>query len=238
MMLFVPFTGRSNDDFFNNGLDQLLNKDYVGAKQSFLKDIEQQASYSAFYNYGVAAGELEQWHEAKWAFESALKYKPLDSDGQYNARYVTHQLSDEKIWVHPYPWLERVVLGFGSSTWWFLALVSSVFLGLLIFNIISKKSSKMQKWCWRLSFPALLIFGISFYGVYSINQHYEQERYAIIKDNTTEFYISPNGVQIQENLDPANRLSVVKYFKDSTWVQIKSEGNNHLWVEASNLLTY
>lgn len=238
LLLSFSFQGNSADSLFHEGLDDFMHEDYKKAQNDFLTDAQKQPSFSSYYNLGVASGSLEEWNKAKWAFESSLKYRPLNGDAQFNAKFATQKLSDNKIWTHPYPWLERVILGFGTTTWTIFVCVSSLFLGLFIFNIVSKPKSNIKKWYLRLLVPTILIFTVSFYGIYSINKHYNKDRYAIMKSPKTHFYISPNGVQIKDEIDPASRLELMKYFKDSTWVQVRSQGNNYLWIESKNLYTY
>lgn len=238
LVFLVSFSSLAIDSLFEEGLDNIMKKDFKKAQMGFLKDAEKQPSFSAFYNLGVASGSLGEWSKAKWAFESSLKYKPLSGDAQFNAKFASQKLSQNNLWEHPYPWHERLILGFGATTWSVLAIVTSSFLGLLIFNILTKKKSKLRKWCLRLIAPAILLFLVSFYGVNSINKHYNEERYGIMKAVDVPFYISPNGVQIQNEVDPGSRLEIKKYFKDSTWVQIKAQNSNLLWIENKNLYTY
>lgn len=238
ILFTLPFSGNSADSLFHLGIDDFMHDDFKKAQNDFLKSSLKQPSFSSYYNLGVASGSLGEWNKAKWAFESSLKYRPLNGDAQYNAQFATQKLSNNKVWTHPYPWLERVVLGFGTTTWTIFVVISSLFLGLLLFNIVSKPKTKIKRWCLRLIMPAIILFGVSFYGIYSINKHYNTDRYAIMKSPKTHFYISPNGVQIKDEIDPASRLVIMKYFKDKTWIQVKSQGNNYLWIEAKNVYTY
>ncbi|HLW29529.1 MAG TPA: hypothetical protein VKX29_01620 [Brumimicrobium sp.] len=234
------FISIGRDSLFIQGLDGLLEEDFKKAQTSFETDVMKSPSFSSFYNLGVASGSLEEWSKAKWAFESSLKYKPLNGDAQYNAEFATHKLSEKQVWTHPYPWIERVVLGFGINTWLVFVIVSSLFLGFIVFNIISKKTLKstLKKWCLRLVTPAVLLFIVSFYGIYTTNMHFVKDRYAIIKDSNTVFYISPNGVEIQDEVNLGSRLEVLKYFKDSTWVQVRSQEDNLLWIKNEDLYIY
>lgn len=234
------FSGNSRDSLFLKGLDGMLEEDFQKAQVDFLNDVLKYPSFSSFYNLGIASGNLKEWSKAKWAFESALKYKPLSGDAQFNAEFATRKLSEDQIWSHPYPWFERVLLGFGINMWLAFVVVTSVFLGILVFYVISKTQAKssLKKWSLRLIGPALVLFLISFYGIYSTNTHFTQERFAIIKDSKTKFYLSPNGVEIKDRVNLGSRLRIKKYFKDSTWVQVKSQSNNLLWIKSEDLYTY
>ena len=238
ILFTVPLIGKAGDTLFDSGIDDIMHNNFIKAQSEFLEDAQNQPSFSAYYNLGVASGSIEEWSKAKWAFESSLKYKPLNGDAQFNAQFVTSKLSENNIWTHPYPWLERIFLGFGTSTWTVLVCISALFLGFLIFNIVSKSKNKINKWYLRLIGPSIILFIVSFYGIYSINEHYNVKRYGIMKTPRTLFYISPGGVQIEDEIDPASRLEIVKYFKDRTWIQVKLEGNNYLWIQSKHLYTY
>lgn len=238
LIFAFTFNGNSRDTKFLKGVDEIMQEDFKKAQKDFYEDAIKQPSFSSYYNLGVASGYLNEWSKAKWAFESSLKYRPLSGDAQYNAKFATHEISEDKDWVHPYPWLERIVLGFGTTTWTIFVSASSLILGILIFNMVSKGRSRLKKWCIRLFVPVLILFLISFYGVYEVNKHYNTERYGILKEPKTQFYISPNGVQISDEIDPASRFYIMKYFKDSTWIQVKSEEHNFLWIKSEDLYTY
>jgi hypothetical protein len=239
-MVFFAFLGKSSDSLFSKGLDEMMQEDYQQAQTDFQIAAFSKPCFSSYYNLGVASGKLEEWSKAKWAFESALKFKPLNGDAQFNAEFSTRKLSENQTWNHPYPWAERVVLGFGINTWLIFVILSSIFLGFLVFNIVSKSKGKstLKKWCISLIGPAIFLFFVSFYGIYSTNNHFTNNRFAIIKNSKTEFYISPNGVEVQDEIDPGSRLNIQKYFKDSTWVQVKSQENNLLWIKNNELYTY
>ncbi|HLV40694.1 MAG TPA: hypothetical protein VKY37_00315 [Brumimicrobium sp.] len=242
LLFSFSFLGNSRDSLFLKGLDKMLEADFQKAQSDFLNDALKNPSFSSFYNLGIASGSLQEWSKAKWAFESALKYKPLNGDAQYNAAFSTQKLSEDQVWSHPYPWMDRVLLGFGIDIWLIFVIITSVFLGLLVFNVTSKTKanakSPLKKWCVRLMIPAILLFAISFYGIYTTNKHFTQERFAIIKSDKTKFYIAPNGVEIRDEVDLGSRLIILKFFKDKTWVQVKSQNNNLLWIKSEGLYTF
>lgn len=236
----ITFLSNSKDSLFVKGLDEMLEENYEAAQNNFHNDVLKSPSFSSYYNLGVASGGLEEWSKAKWAFESALKYKPLNGDAQFNAEFVTQKLSPKYNWTHPYPWFERVILGFGVNLWLFAVIITSVFLAILVYRVTSNPDAKstLNKWCLRLLGPALVLFLISFYGIYATNKHYTQKRFAIVKDDHTPFFISPNGVEASDNVDPGSRLKIIKFFKDDTWVQVKSDRNELLWAKSDDLYTY
>src|SRR5690554_6211134 len=74
----IAFLSNSKDSLFVKGLDEMLEENYDAAQNTFHNDVLKSPSFSSYYNLKVASGGLEEWSKAKWAFESALKYKPLN----------------------------------------------------------------------------------------------------------------------------------------------------------------
>lgn len=234
-----PLFGTCSDSLFQKGLEELVQGNYSEAENYFQKDVSKNPNYANYYNLGIAAGNLSNWTKAKWAFESALKYKPFNKDVQYNAKFATQQLSESQSWDDPYGVGKKVIVGFGSAIWVILTIVFSLLTGVSIYILLRKhKNNTLLKWSRRLIVPALLLFLISSFCVYSINFHFNHQAFAILKNDETQFYISPNGVQVDNNANPSNRFQVLKYSKDSSWVQLRSQKNKVLWVKQKNVYSY
>lgn len=240
LLCSVAFTGNCSDSLFQKGVEELVNGNYESAQKIFQEDILRNPSFSNYYNLGVTAGNLEDWNKAKWAFESALKYEPLNDDVQYNAKFATQKITQSKVWDNPYSIGKQVIIGFGSVAWILLTIFFSLCVGIFFYVIFRKedKNNTLNKWSSRLIVPAILLFIVSFYCVYSINNHFDHQRFAILKGNNSKFYISPNGVEANNDIDPSSRLQIMKYAKDSTWVLLKSTDGNIVWVEREEVYSY
>ncbi len=244
ILIFCSFAlgGKCATTLFQKGVKELTQGNHLEAQQYFYEDIANAPSFSGYYNLGIAAGKLGDWHKAKWAFESALKYSPLNENAQYNATFATRKLNQNEVWENPYSVGEKVVVGFGSVVWVILVVFFSLCIGLLVYLLILKKENNTndikRRWSQRLIFPFVFLFIISGICVYSINNHFKQERYAILKSNSAKFYISPNGIEVNKNVDSSLRFQIVKYSKDSTWVQLKSLKHDILWVKNENVYRY
>lgn len=242
ILFFCSFTfiGNCTDSLFQKGIEEMVKGNYQKAQKTFQRDILNDPSYSNYYNLGFTAGNIGDWNKAKWAYESALKYEPLNEDVQYNAKFATQKLNKSQVWNHPYPVYQQVVIGFGSITWIILAIFFSLCVGLFLYIILSRnnKNSGLTRWSLRLIIPALFLFVVSFFCVYSINDHFNHQRFAILKDNNSKFYLSPNGVEANYNIDPSRRLQILKYAKDSTWVQLESQKNIILWIKSKEIYSY
>lgn len=234
------FTVKCSDSLFQKGIDELVKGNYQQAQNNFQQGSIENPNFSNYYNLGVTSGNLGDWSKAKWAFESALKYNPLNEDAEYNAKFATQKITQSKEWHNPYSVGKSVIIGFGSVLWIFFAILFSIFSGLFLYIIFrkDKKNSVLMKWSLRLVIPAIFLFMVSYFCVYSINNHFNQQTFAILKGNDAKFFISPNGVEANNEIDLSGRYQIVKYTKDSTWVQLKSQKNNVLWIDHKEIYSY
>jgi len=237
--VFFSFLSLGTETKYKKGLDELKKKEFRQAEMFFLEVTQEAPSFVSFYNLGVVSGELENWAKAKWAFESALKYNPSNGDAQYNAKFVSDKLNGNQNWTHPYPWSERIIVSFGIYTWLTLVLVSATFLGFSIFLFLTKKNEKttLVKWTKRLVLPVSLVFLISFYGTLNYTHHFTAHQFAVFKSDNAKLYISPNGIELSDQEVSRDRVEVIEYFEDSTWVQIRTS-DNLFWVKTKDLFVY
>lgn len=242
ILIFCSFTlgGKCASTLFQKGVEELTQGNYLEAQQYFHEDIEKIPSFSGYYNLGIVAGKLGDWEKAKWAFESALKYNPLNENAQYNATFATHKLNQKKVWENPYGVGKKIIIGFGSVVWVVLAVFFSICTGLFLYVLINKTKKKDLKtrWSQRLIVPFSILFIVSCICIYSIHNHFNQERYAILKNSNTSFYISPNGIEINKKVNPSLRFQIEKHSEDSTWIQLKSPEHNVFWVKNKDIYRF
>jgi len=236
---FLSFFARSQDSTFKKGVEALAEKNFETAHNLFTQDIAAAPSFSSFYNLGVAASKQKNWNEARWAFESALKYKPLNGNAQFNAEFSAHQLNKNVTWTHPYSWLERIIFGFGETVWVIISIVSAIALGILLFIGIGKSTSATQRrWGLRLFIPTALLLFIGMYSIQSINSHFKTSKYALQQPEKVNTYLSPNGVQADQIVEGYQRLSIIAYSKDSSFIRVKTLAGSPSWIESGDVLTY
>ena len=73
MLLALMITGCARESYIEKGLEQLQDTKYEEAIETFEKSIDKEADIaSAYRGLGIAYWELEQYKEAKTAFQSAL----------------------------------------------------------------------------------------------------------------------------------------------------------------------
>lgn len=239
LVIFTANSANCSDSLFQKGVSEISLGNYKQARNNFLSDVERNPSFASFYNLGIASGNLENWSEARWAFESALKYKPSSNKAQFNANFALQQIDKSLEWTHPYPWTDRLVLSFGYYFWLILALFSSILIGGYAFLFISKNKRAVNsfKWLNRMLVVAIVLLLVSFYGLYHVNKHYNTYSYVIIKTDSTPFFISPNGVELDVSIPKGSRLDIEKV-SDNDWLLLHVPDRNRLWVKADKVLAY
>lgn len=238
LVVFSSFAFGKNTAF-DKGVEHLSKKEYGEAKKSFLVAIQEKPDFSAYYNLGIANGKLEDWQAARWAFEASLKYRPSSSKALYNARFATIKIDTDLDWKHPYSWGERMVLGIHGYIWLFLTISSALLLGVFLFSYISGNDKNIwYKWQKRFLIPSILLFAISFFSINYQRSLLIEPHFAIVKNQKLKSYISPNGIEIEFELNPKVRLEVIDTFEDDSWLYVKSENTTAIWVRSSDLYSF
>lgn len=229
------------DSLFHNGLKALSNQEYTTAENIFSQLSEKQPSFISFYNLGIAAGTKKEWNKAKWAFESALKYNPSNKYAQYNAAFATNKLNTEKDWVHPYSWFDRIFLKIGNLICFIMALISSIFLGYILFKFFANNFSfnifKNRKTL-SISILSLCIFIFSLTGIIRIHQHFAAPHYILFKSQPTSYYVSPNGIKIHPKVSQAQRYNIQVISPNQKWIKVANTALESFWVKAKDVFIY
>src|SRR5690554_1461128 len=221
---------------FDQGVEHLSKKEFIEAKKSFLIAIEERPDFSAYYNLGIANGKLEDWQAARWAFEASLKYRPSSTKARYNARFATVKIDSNLEWEHPYSWVERLILAIHGYIWLILTIVAAILIGAFVYNYVAKtKNTVLNKWLKRFLVPTAILFAISFFSLIYQRSLLVEPHFAIIKNKELKSYISPNGIEIEYELNPKVRLEIIDSFEDDLWLYVKSEDKTAIWVRSSDL---
>lgn len=228
---------QQKDSLYAKGVEALSKKDYKSAEKYFTQNIEISKSYEGFYNLGFAFAKQEKWNESLWANEAALKYKPTNSKAIYNAKFSLEKVSSDAEWTHPYTWTKRIILSIGQTTWLVLMVVSSLIVALSVYLlIVHKKSNIISSWPLRLIIIFLLILITSIICFNDTMNHFEENRYAYSKEVETTLYLSPEGLEVDENLPVNIRLNVV--IDQDEWLQVLTPEFNSYWVKKEDVYTY
>lgn len=228
---------QQKDSLYTKGLEALSTKNYAAAEKVFVQNIEASPSFEGYYNLGYAFAKQKKWNESLWANEAALKYAPTNSKAIYNAKFSLKQISPEAEWNHPYSWTERIILSAGETTWLILMLVSSLIVAASIYFLVSQnKGITKVIWSKRLIIPFVIILIISMFCFNDTLRHYEELRYAYVKDKEIVLYLSPKGLEVDESLPISLRLKIAQAQDD--WVQILTPDFRSFWVKKEDVSVY
>jgi tetratricopeptide (TPR) repeat protein len=197
--------------------------------------LENEPSFSDYYNAGIAYEKTNQLRSALWAFESAIKIDPSAVNAQKNAAFIYKKLTSGDQWSNPYSWTDRMIVAF-RSLWLPLIIISSLCVSLAIFLSLAQVKMK-RSWIKKSWFPASLILMVALFGQNKLSNHYANPDFAIPKENYLQLFISPNGVPLEEDLTLPLRNEFVQYSEDSNSVCVLNN-KERLWVSPEDLLIY
>jgi len=228
---------QEKDSLYNKGLEALSKKNYKSAQEYFIQNVEISPSFEGYYNLGFAYAEQKKWIESLRANEAALKYDPTNSKAIYNAKFSLEKISPDADWIHPYSWTTRIILSAGETTWFILMLVSSLIVAVSIYFLVTQKRGNSKSlWSKRLIIPFVIILVISVFCFNETMNHYQKIRYAYALVKETTVYLSPEGLEVDENLPKSKRLIVVQNQDD--WAQVFTPDSRTFWVKKEDLWIY
>lgn len=228
---------QEKDSLYTKGLEALSTKDYAAAEKVFVQKIETSPSFEGYYNLGYSFAKQKKWNESLWANEAALKYAPTNSKAIYNAKFSLKQISPEADWNHPYSWTERIILSIGETTWLILMILSSLIVSASIYFLLARKSGDLKiVWSKRLIIPFAVLLVVSLYCYNEVLDHYGSNRYAYSIGDKVNLYLSPEGLEVDENLPNSIRLNIVQ--DQEEWAQILTPDFRSFWVRKANLRVY
>ncbi|MEX1191295.1 MAG: hypothetical protein WEA99_04925 [Brumimicrobium sp.] len=241
IILFYSFIASQvigqTDSLFDEGVNALAEDNYKKAAEYFEKDIKQAPNFEGFYNLGIAKAELGKSIESLWAFESALKYKPINGSAQFNAALVFEEIEPSKEWKHPFSWYTRIISSVNLMLWISIAFIFSLVSGVIIYLIASKHQNfGLQKWSKRLIIPSILILAISIYGAIESSKHFNKLHFLYPKSENITVYIKPGGIELKDKLSFSTRYKIIS--KEGEWLEVKTNKNHSVWTKKEDVLSY
>ena len=233
----LPFLGFSNKplDSLSSPRELILQNSYKEALILLEPRFKHNPSFADFYNAGIAYQEIGLHRKALWAFASALRINPADQAAQTNASIVLRSLNQDDSWVSQYNWIDRAAIAY-QKLWIPLLIITSLFLAIFIFLIVSKNKRKLAT-LKKFSIPALFLFCLSLLAINKVHNHFSNHKFAILKSKDVQFYLNPDGVPIDQTDQYSLILSLEKLSKDSAWASVKVN-NQTVWTPAENVMTY
>lgn len=226
----------ANDDSTKVSSEQLIKSGEFDAALEMLEPkLNQNPSFSDFYNSGVAYAKKKEYRKALGAFESALKIDPSSNEAQVNASFVYKKIVPDDVWENPFTWTERMIVAF-RSFWVPAILISSLILALVVFLYVSKVDLGLS-WIKKLWLPAALILILSLVALNKLNEYHTKHHLAITQKSEPAMYISPDGVPVKDKINTPIRVNIQEYNKDSNWVSI-TNNSERFWLKTEDLIIY
>jgi tetratricopeptide (TPR) repeat protein len=227
---------QTNDSLFYYGVAALSNHDYEVAIGLLEQDATVNSpSFEGFYNLSQAYAALEDWNNAYFAAEKALKFAPNNASAKENVRYTLTNLNGDVSFQHPYSWVQRFILSVPSIVWFVMGIIASLIAAYFIFLILSKfPRAKTKSWAFLI---LCLVFAISTYfaGVFRYNQ-LTQNTFALSKEDNAVTHASIDGIALNQVLLLGQRYSIID--EQDNWIKLAYPDGQPVWIMKEKLFIY
>ena len=238
-VLFVSIlgNGQSLDSLFNAGVERLSNESYEKAIVYFEKYNSIEAAPEVYFNLGNAYLKLNDLAMARASFESALKLAPNYKKAELAAQNVFAEIKENTIWQHPIPAGLRFFMKFSSTFWTIFLLILNIVISLLLFKLIKGKISSTLKLRYIFSVTILLILNIVFvFANQSSKKITTSKTHAIVINDISEVFASPNGVKLDTKPIYGRRFNVIE-LKDE-WVKLSFLDEAPVWINLNDIVLF
>lgn len=240
LLCFVPLlwasSNESDDSLFHYGVVALSDHDYEVAIGLLEQDVAiNQPSFEALYNLSQAYAAVENWNNAYYFAERALKFSPNNSIAKENVRYTLSNLNTEVEFQHPYTWLQRFVMSISSIIWYTIGILASIGSAILIFLLLSKHSRSSNKMLALLFGLLLLTFSSYFAGTFRSHE-VTSSTFALAMEQNTPTFASKDGIELNQVLLLGQRYTILE--DKESWIKLAYPDGQPVWVPTSMLLLY
>lgn len=226
-------------NLIEKGNDAYASENFEEAIQFYLSDISNgNQSSDLYYNLGNAYYRLNEIGESIWAYQTAIKLNPDNTDAIFNLQFV-NEMTVDKIDRHQTgvgSWVKARLFGVNPNFWvywsWFLSLV----LAISLYFFFTKTSAFIN----TISSLSIFIVGLAF--IFTISLSIIQKNQIIQKNH---FVITEAMAKIQNEpkqesltsfeLHEGAELNIIS--ENSNWYEVEINGNKG-WTLKENGLTY
>lgn len=221
---------------FEEGNAHYMNEDYDAAIKSYTAELNSGiVSSNLYFNLGNAYHKNNELGKAVWAYESALKIDPKNSDAQKNLTFVNKmtidQIDNDKPGIGQ--WFKNTLFGPYVNLWAWLSIGMAVLLAaslLLFFKSTTRK--------WRnlglfggMGSSILLILACCL--AYFHKDFVMAKTEAIVIETLVEVKVAPKDeTDTSFELHEGTKVQLLEM--ESGWQQIEVNGNNG-WVKANQI---
>ncbi len=188
-------------------------------------------SSELLYNLGNCYYRTQDWANAIWHYEKALKINPNNEDALHNLKLTKLRIIDQ---IETAPqlfykkWWESAIRLFTTKTWQILALVS-IWLSLL-FWLLKRFTSFKKKYFLAFFYTLALILLCIAYSSYQENYNKTE---AIIFSSSVSVNSAPtNNSTNLLSIHPGTKVAIIDKIED--WINIKITNGNSGWIKESD----
>lgn len=221
----------SQDSSFVSGNEAYANGDYELALIAYNQLLATEVrSADVYYNLGNTYFRLNEFGEAVWAYERALKIDPSHTNAAYNRNFVHEQtkaeVNSESGGITP--WLKANLFGISINFWPYFTLVIGLLfaIGTYFYFTTKKQKTKNISLSFGLTAFSLLIMGLvlSYLNTNNLTNHSE----GIIIVNSASIMAEPSE-KASTNF-PLKEGAKVQILRSNTdWIEIDFKGHSG-WV--------
>lgn len=220
VLLAAPFM--YGGELFDLGLKAANAKDYPKAIETFEKVIAiEKGNVSAYINLGNCYYENKQYGKAILAYERVLKFSPRDSEAPMNIELCYKKLGSNVIWEPHTNGIQRLIYGVGSNKWAYLALITSVLLGLSIFSFLRTKKSSLKRLLFFLIFGKAVLLIAFIIAAKSASSYLTSEQFALVTKEIIPTYMNDKGEKAQLQVQEGTKLEIIQSTKTKMEVRLQ-----------------
>ncbi|MEN9999732.1 MAG: hypothetical protein RI922_2722 [Bacteroidota bacterium] len=204
---------------FDDGLKAAEAKNFKQAIHEFEEVIaEQPLNSAAFYNLGNAYYKNHEFGKAIWAYESAIKLNPKNSEAPVNIELCYRELTNGNAWQPSISGLQRMIYSIGSTTWAVLAFLVSCLIAYALFSLLSNKNTPWKRFHVMALLGESVVFIACLIAATSTANYPANRDYGVIvtksspcfttEKNTTADFAVNEGAKVRIISETENRVEV------------------------------
>jgi tetratricopeptide (TPR) repeat protein len=238
IIYFSQVSLAKSENAFELGLNSAKNKEYNQARiyfQEFLKSNKQDAN--TLYNLGLIEFQSNNFSTAIWYFERSLKINPELKDSRLQIERAYKKLNTDKVYEAPNSIFISKLFEIKLKYWSWIALISSLFLSVLIVLSFIKKRFRTQLIYLQFLLGFLLVFCI--YVRTKKDIYMNSLSHAIIKNKIENTYVDKSGNAI-ENLTLSNgdRLEINQIHTQENRISLYLDGGKEIFLDLDKVLLF
>lgn len=222
----------AQDSSFVRGNEAYANSDFETALSEYRKVVgSDYLSTELYYNLGNTYHKLDQFGEAIWAYEKALKIDPSNENAQFNLKFLNAKTYDDLDTEESgvVTWLKINLFSFSINFWAYLSILFAFILAIAFYFFFTTKKQKVKNRSLTLSFGSLSLMVIMIVLAYFNKANIVKRDSAIIISEFIEVRSSPSDTAPSSfKLHEGTKVDLLR--SNEKWIEIGVNTNTG-WVE-------